>query len=539
MQLCATDMSLQFRDDEGQLVTTIGAGQQFVVLLTVTDWPRNMGVKPPTIQGMLDLGGMPAGYRMHTVNGTTQIQFNYRMRIDTPGIYTIGPAEIEFQSQKIIAQPSTIKVLAQSPRQAGQKQKGIWAELSLNKKQVVIGEKIQCTVNLYFDNQNIERAELVEQTTHFTRKNSKNPEQSVKTIQGRKYNCITWQWDIYPQKEGDVIIPAFPIVYQQFVDRATSGWSAFDLMLGQRLEQKTVYSNPATVHVDAVLPNSKEKIPVGVFNKFVATAQPAEAKVGEGIVVALELTGEFDSDAVSINVQGPPACNFYESKTSVIPLDTALSKRFEYIVQGLQEGTISIPSQKFVYFDTTERQCKTLKTKPLKLTILPGVVNNEEKKEVIAVAQDVVINEEYIRPLHTHNWQPEQSVWVLPWWTFFMIMMMPVFGSGTYALIKTIVMRRMHNSKNQKQRALSKARHTLNVAAKKQNVQQLYYLFIQLFKDRNIEDIHILLPSAQLAEWQQFWLTITEIVFTKTDKQNTQYLFEQARLWLDRLEQIV
>ena len=47
--------------------------------------------------------------------------------------------------------------------------------------------------------------------------------------------------------------------------------------------------------------------------------------------------------------------------------------------QGLQEGTYTIEPQVFTYFDTKTRTIKNLKTKSLKLTIIPAAVTHTEQ----------------------------------------------------------------------------------------------------------------------------------------------------------------
>ena len=157
------------------------------------------------------------------------------------------------------------------------------------------------------------------------------------------------------------------------------GWGFF--RFGNFAQKNAVFTQPQSVRVDD-LPTNVPVQAVGTFTHFTATLSRASVAQGEAVIYTLTLEGEGESEKIKTPaLKIPEEIRFYESKTTVESRGPLIIKKWEYVLQGLKEGTYTIKEQPFTYFDTRSRSVKTLKTKPLKLTIEPGAMVRSNQVE--------------------------------------------------------------------------------------------------------------------------------------------------------------
>ena len=85
----AAPVELKIKSLEGAPIETAGIGVPFLV--EVTSAGRDTYQKPK-IAGLDTFQVQTAGIRVFTVNGDTSSTYTYKVRIDQPGTFVIGPA---------------------------------------------------------------------------------------------------------------------------------------------------------------------------------------------------------------------------------------------------------------------------------------------------------------------------------------------------------------------------------------------------------------------------------------------------------------
>ena len=87
--LCAVPVELKIKSLDGAPLETAGIGVPFLVEVTAAG--RDTYQKPK-IAGLDKFQVQTAGIRVFTVNGDTSSTYTYKVRIDQPGSFVIGPA---------------------------------------------------------------------------------------------------------------------------------------------------------------------------------------------------------------------------------------------------------------------------------------------------------------------------------------------------------------------------------------------------------------------------------------------------------------
>ncbi len=559
VSLCAVDLSLRMVDSQGVPLTQAGAGQPFYVEVSVGD-VNAFGVAPHIV-GLDQFEVASSGTHINSINGRTTAKYKYEVRIDKPGVYTIGPAELHYNRDKYISNELKI-VVGEQAVESGQRRKNsadqkIFLRLHASKKRVVVGEPIACSLRFYYNDDRIVLRQLIEQEMkQFSRKNARGPYAGSEKIDGVAYQYVEWQWDVYPKEAGKLTIPAYGADYERESQREDF-WGGLGKFFGNRVEVKRVYSNAATVDVES-LPESKEPIQgVGSFSAFTVQAHPAVAKQGEGIVVTVSIVGDGDPDQVQFTglQDVPDALKCYESKQSVQEPTQAgqpYTKNYEYVVQGLKTGSWHIPAQTFYYYDVRKKKFVTLTSAPVILTIMPGM-----QQETVPLDNDtdvVIENDGDILPLATHDTEMMSlQERVIPWWIIYLLMIVPMIGMAVRAMMAWWHAYSNNYSGQRLARQAYKTAHNKVMRAKKANDASLLYTIInQFFADKKsiaINNISLEMTvrvlqskgfdEASCARWENFYTRIAERAFSATGTNNDTQLFYEAEQWLNQLSRIV
>ena len=493
---CWADVTMRVLDTQGAPLVQAGTGHPFIVEVSVTDAALNMS-QQPVVQGIEQFAVKNTGINIITVNGKTSAKYRYEVRIDVPGSYAIGPAKFVHKKQQLTS--NTIRVLV-GDEQVEQKNvtrkkrdAPVLLRLVADKERAVVGERVGCCLRFYYTDPSISLQKFIEQPSDdIRRKQSRGPLEGNEQINGITYQYAQWEWEVYPQKPGRCVIPAYGADYDREVER-DDFWGGLGKFFGNHVETKRVYSNALSLQVDTIPKSEKELQGVGSFTAMRMSAKPSVAKQGEGVVVAVEVEGDGDPDAILFSgLQGVPASlKYYESNQSVIGSEEPGKdqiKRFEFIVQGLKTGSWDIPAQSFYYYDVDKRSFQTLYTAPLSITIMPGTNKTTLVNEVDQNNERNTLHE--ITNIHDGPWYPTRSITALPLWLFLVLVLLP----GGIILYRVVV---LSTQKRMKRRyranlayyAFRTARKRLFQLKKTKDVQQLYKLFAELFADRWQEPI--------------------------------------------------
>jgi hypothetical protein len=371
-------ITLKLTDMQGNELQEASAGEPFLMVVSVEDSDQ---ADEPNVKGLQDFYVKRISQRLMNVNGKRSADYSYHVRVDKAGTYTIGPAFYSDTEEK----SKTVRIKVQptgAPKQqikSNQKEKKdarsepVLFRLYVDKENVYVGQKVKALLRFYFPEDETITVEqvTVEDPTHIDMTKKEGPKKGAQEIENRRYTFYEWEWDMFPQQAGQIVIPAYSLDFAKHLpmDKHLSGWAS---LLGPRYERKRIYSNAITLTVNELPPTDKQVDAVGHFTHYRAALNSAVAKQYEGIVLSLTVDGVGHMEKLQLpDLIMPDGLKWYASKQYVDDLPIGKRKTFEFIVQGLQEGDFEIPEQLFTFFDVETSSYKQLQTAPLFVTVLP------------------------------------------------------------------------------------------------------------------------------------------------------------------------
>lgn len=558
----AADITLKLASMDRTPLKEAGVGQPFLLLVAVNNASNT--AQYPNLKGIDNLHVRQNGFQMNMANGTTSITYQYQVRIDTPGTYTLGPAQFNEPQGIIESQPITVTVAqeqktSEPKKQTSNKSLPSFLRLTCDKDKVVEGEKINCTLTFYTADPNVSMQALndPEQTNAqiFTIKSKQGPVTGNQIINGVDHRLAQWQWHLYPNKPGSYTIPAYAADY---ITQTSN--HMFSMFFG-RNEAKRIYSNTVRITVDPLPPHQEAIAYIGTINDFSAHVNPSTAKVGEGIVLSLIITGNGDSEKIAfIPLQNiPEGLKWYESKHFNEPskVDAQQTTQYmEYIIQALQPGDYQIPPQAIHYFDTKDRTYKTRKTIPLALHIQASPISATNQTNADTAAMNIAISDtDDIRPLHEEGPWNAQTARLIPWHLYWWLIGILTLISFliTILSVKPYLFASLINQFKKSGSSYSIARTKIKLAHQTKNYSSFYTTFINLLASRmgiepsavtpeNIQNMFIQtgLSRDALNDWQHFFSQIAELSFynPQYDQIFYNHLTENALYWIDVLEKL-
>lgn len=537
-------IKLSLLDEDGDKTNQVQVGRSFSLEVAIDG---NTAVDAaPKVNGIDQFSLQETGWRYEMTNGHTTVKYLYKLIADRTGTFTVGPAYVAEQNQKEHSNTIDFSVVERSDSKEKANESRTMLRLSVDKDRAVQGEKLSATLKFYYRGPIKLRNFIEQESSDFVRKKVQGPEHSDETVDGMDYDVLTYRWDMYPQKVGELQVPAFGAEYEQQMQRDHL-WGGLGRLFGAFNEAKRIYSNPLTIHVEAI-PESKD-VPqaIGTINAVSLSAKPTAIKKGEGAIVTLSIHGSFDPESIKFpKLYGlPESLRFYESKESVSKDQDGILKQFEYIVQGMEPGTFEIPEQQFHYFDVESRKHKTRKTVPLMITVLPGasvetvIPERDEKNELL--------------PLYKKPWQPISDEFYLPWWLFITIFFLPIGYCIMRAIQQRLQQRRERDLRRQRAiHAFAYAEKEINALLRTREPQRLYAAFIRFFSDRwqlplstitdrTIEDrLRNSLSEQELKLWHHYFSRISELAYGgKAKDSDISHLFTEAKKWIDTFKNVL
>lgn len=549
-------VTLKIVDTQGEAVDRIGAGVPFKIIASAQG--SAVQHRDLMVQGLEQAAIEGHESRMQRVNGDRTIAHVYTARINKTGSYVFGPALVETKGQRLQSEPVTLEVVAAgrdaNTRQTKQKE-AVFARLSVDKDDIFIGETVRCSLRFYTKNDEIQPLQVVVPSTGLINpKAYEGPVTGSETMQGVRYSYVEWEWNCAPQQVGDLVIPAFGITYTMPI--VNDGFGGFSAFFGISREQHMVYTNAVELQVKD-LPAYTGKIDgVGVFTSFTSDLQPAQARVGQGIVYTLRVEGVGDLSKLVAPALAkmPSALKYYDSQTSVEQKSGKYIKTFEYIVQATQPGTWTIPAQTFTFFNTATAEYQTLTSRPQTATIegLAVATTGENNQSVPSHDVDTQDNDE-LAPLLADGGLVARPCWSIPWWFLIMVAAAPFVMLGARVLYG-LVQRHYgadHNARN-KVAVFARATRRLKDAEKKSAYQELYPLFMELLAARlgatytiATEDDRARalarsgLSAEQNERWHQFCAQCAAFIFSAQTAHPDPALFRQAQYWITVFEALL
>lgn len=579
--ICAQQLVLNITDMRDTPVSVIEVGVPFKIKVSVRGF---------SIQGNeLAIKGLEQAVidahqeQISIINGVRSCVHTYCARIDKVGFYWIGPAVAHYAGTAIESDPiklSVIKGKTSSPA----KKETFFARLTCEKESIFLGEKVYCHIHFYAKNPDARLTNLLSPSFKVKVDNTQyqGPFESVETIQGAQYVCRHVQWICCPTTVGELVIPAYTIVYTlPSDDRAQFG--GFSAFFGMRPTQHLLYTNAVTLNVKPLPPytGSDTVQAIGAYSTFELAVKQPTVQVGQALVVTLQLTGSGDIDALTApELQGlPSTCKQYESQVTTNPVNDEKSvKTFEYILQATVPGNLKIPEQKFVFFDTKSGRYKTLTTREQEVLVTASPAQLADNTQALANQSDSTQErssdtsesstggtvassglssgaadlsfDEGECPLMSGDWC-SHSYLTMPWWLLALLFILPPFVALLYVIYRKLISLHVARIDAKKaERAFVHARACLFKAEEKRAYTELYPIFSQLISTRmphnqlvsTDEIVRKSLIQAGFSEqlcdeWQQFFSDCAAFVFLPNSAHADPLIFKQAHYWLALLEQ--
>lgn len=583
---------------EGQKLDKAGAGVPFVVEVVTEDVS---GSQEPKIEGIDDFYIGQRSFQMRMINGASSTKISYQVRIDGAGKYKIGPARLNVDGKDIESNIVDLEVSTDQIESPGQKifskkrfrqadnydgsadldekdnlsnNKEFFFKLFADKESVVVGEKINCVLRFYY----LDGADLtvdgvdspaIKDAKKIDPKNGGRAISGQQKVDGSLYNYYQWAFSVIPKKVGQMTIPATRLVMRVPVEQDDI-FSNFASFFGHTNEQRVVFSNSLNIDVKNLPKYDGIVDAVGEFLHFSSSVDRAVAKAGDGVVYTLELEGSGDLDSVEIKeLQDFPAgAKYYDSKRYVLDnsaKEGMRKKRFEFIVQGLNEGAFEIPGQTFTFFDVKSKKYKTLKSAPVGLKILPSLAKEKVPYSVaspgskfsdnISAAKDNIAVGQPGFEIKSigfgENWRGKKDR-EMNFLFFIMILFLPVI------LCLLIFFKKIKNKvsiflekKSAKKGVYKRAIKNINALKKNNDYRQVYQIFIIFFSQffdiekSNITSDYIkqkLVESGvseqQVLLWEDFFEKLMALGFydNKIELADCKNIFVEAISWINIFE---
>ena len=510
----------------------------FELKIVINDYNSTVEPKFEFLKHLIFLKKFDPEQIFTTFNQFSHRKTIYRFIVAVPkvGVFNLGPIKFKVGNTSYESSDVVINVVDQKKAESND----IAFYISVNKTTAYVGEKLNFKVH-FEGPEDVALEQILTEENKYLISSKLRENSSTKMVDGKLKKVFEVEGNLYIEKPGLVMIP--PKVARYVEERKTN--SFFHLIM-PTASQKELFSNiliinvlPLPQNVDA---NSIEGI--GQFNSYDLVVSSTVAPRGMPISLKLMIQGEGNIERISWPKLELP--ENLRAIQSVENFDKNNSKKtFEYILQGLKEGTYQIPEQKFIYFDANKKQTHTLRTKPVKITIEPSNIqvvqteNIDEQKELIEKSSENLQND-----LQNKIWFLRISAWL-----FWILFLFPVI----WILVQSMILcgqifgpqvMRFINKKI----AFFKTRNCLKKNIKLKRYDQIYDCFINLFTNRlNVNEQEITndfivnnLKSAGMDEstlnnWQKFFSQISGLKFSN-DTIYDKNINHDVLFWLKKLE---
>lgn len=373
-----------------------------------------------------------------------QMRFTYLIQFDTKGAYAVGPYETTLSDGRTIKSNPLYIVVSDEPIYTQKKQKqAAELNLTLDHKKVYYGQKVTATLQFLYA-QDVEQVQCQPPMFDDFVVKDRSVHSRTGTLEkdGTKYKFHEWNFELYPTKVGTVSIAAgiaqfaFARTSRGFFDHAI-----FDIFGNQTHQLRSL---PTSLEV-MPLPSSAEYArvsAVGTFENLSMNIAQDHADVGDGVILSLELVGDGNMGMIDIHdLVMPKEFKWYSSHTAIESLGNGKErKRFEFIVQGLQPGSYTIPAQTLVYFDVRTGTYKKLTSNTLVCTVTGQAKvdsQDEQEEDIKQPSRPDVVQQEtqdsfegYLARAGTHSQTPFHIP--VAWFEWLLSLLLTVLGVSLF-----------------------------------------------------------------------------------------------------------
>lgn len=425
--LITANLSAQDIVVEAEYPRTVRAGEQFAIQWRIN--ARGGDFTAPSFAGFIRLMGPQTSYSSSTqiINGRvtheTSESYLYYLQAVDEGIFVLPPASVTIKNKTYYSDSVRIVVTGSSappaagqpvtagqPGAAGQQQRTspssppegeISLDLSVNRREVYIGEPVSVTVKLYtrVDISGINEIKYPS-FTGFLKTDLETPPLSSlrqENINGTIYGTgVLQQFLLYPQITGEITID--PVQITVLVRQRSGRSDPFfgDFFSTYTTVPRAVASTPVKITVRP-LPGIKPEDFSGIAGKISITAgiNRDTINVNDALNYKITISGTGNLRLAGIPaLKLPPDIEVYDPKVTEDLRNTVNGtsgqKTFEYLLIPRHHGDYVIPAVSYSYFNVTTGKYEHLRTPEFRFHARKGSAQSSEIAVFGGVAKEDV-----------------------------------------------------------------------------------------------------------------------------------------------------
>ena len=409
-------------------------GERFQVVFEVNAEGRDF--KAPSFGGLNKVGGpsTSTSTSFQSINGSVtqsvKYSYTYFLQADKEGTFTIGPASVTVNGNKVTSEPFEVKVSPDngshaSPSSGGgtssnQNQlentkdpnvsgKDLFIKCIPSKKSAYVGEQIVLTFKLYVKSgygvSQVSNSKMPSFGGFWTKDISDNSgvlKQDREYINGVEYaTAVISKMILVPQRAGKFTIDPMKIecIAQIPVERQRSAYrDPFEAFFDDSFffpsytnVQKELSSQSLGLEVKALPENGKPASFAGAVGdyKFTSSIDKMELNTNEAVTLTLTVSGTGNIELLQMpEPVFPTDFEVYDPKvslsTSVTSQGLKGTKTAEYLAIPRHAGNFTIPPVEFSYFDPGKASYQTITSEPYELTVHKGKDSEQEGGPYVA-----------------------------------------------------------------------------------------------------------------------------------------------------------
>lgn len=365
----------------------------------------------PEVQGMENFEIQSSGQssNISIINGkmSSEKVFSFYLIPKKEGIFSLGPARIDFEGKKIQSSSVNIKVGASaSSREELQgddsdlesDRKEFFVEADISKKKMYVGEQLVYTFR-FFNRGEVLKAELdLPEFNNFWKEKLGEQKEFFHQIHGQEYHVTEFRYALFPTQAGEIVIPSIKLNLQ-VVDRSSpsaqrrrQGNPFFDDFFGptpgRRVKRKILRTKEIKIDALATPSFSQSSIKNKIINDnqsdlvgelfLKAFLSKNQVQAGDSVTLTLTLSGDANLRDAKIKLpqeltkkmrfyEDSPEINFFQEGEKLVA-----EKIFKTAIVVNEAGDYPLHDLKFRYFDPHLEEFRFLDIPPLELHVLPG-----------------------------------------------------------------------------------------------------------------------------------------------------------------------
>lgn len=566
--LFATEkVTLQLQDIHFDDLHRVEMSEPFVLQVVAEDVEIP---QPDYIPGFENFQVNPAGVSHHTssINGVTtkQVTFNYILKIDKKGTYSLGPLSVDSNGAKLMSNKLEFTVGDKLQKPDSSKKLPILFHMKTDKKKYYKHEKIWITVQLVFNKKlkNIQFFDAKSKSIYLDRRSMFETNRKELELKGDLFYMKEFLINAYPEEIGKLKINGFETSFVNASDQRNQHLGGlFDFWGAQSLERRM---KSDAVWIDVIdLPvddDYKDVMAIGTFSDFIVEVKKKEVAVGQGVALTVELYGDGNWHYIdTVPLQLPEGLRVYKANSSLVQKEGKIGKKFEFVLQADHDGQYEVDSQKFCYFNPETNEYQTIMSNGFALHVLPREVrdNNSKNDEIdIEKEEPIVGNDEKKQsgikdygkilkaPLHRRK-QHMIPHYIFIGLLFLLLALLCSLLAYRYIFLIYIAKTAFWRHKQ----AWYKAYGQIKLAQKHQNFAQLHSAFMGYFMNLNITSVGFIRDYMiveylqkhgysvdQVSDWKKFYDTILQYSFAVDQHAGDSKIFDDALMWIKQMKDL-